>query len=100
MKGKVDMANLTDELSIALADELERDERTDDSQIEVINEGGVITLTGHALSHQARAAAAEIASNYPGVLSVINDITVGDMDEPDGPRRIVPLPVRPLNSSQ
>lgn len=94
------MANLTDELTIALSEKLERDERTGNSQIEVINEGGVITLTGNATSQDARAAAVEIASSEPGVLSVVNDIIVGGGDEGGGQRPVVPLPLGPLGTSQ
>ena len=96
------MANIVDELTLALNDLLQRDERTVDSPIEVINEGGVITLTGNVYSHNARAAAAEIAGGHPGVISVINDLTVSDDDGGDGngPGVILPVPIRPLNSSQ
>jgi osmotically-inducible protein OsmY len=94
------MANLTDDLSITLYEKLERDERTGDSQIEVINEGGVVTLTGNADSHAARDAAFEIANSEPGVVSVVNDITVGGDGGGGGQERIVPLPLGPLGTSQ
>jgi osmotically-inducible protein OsmY len=94
------MANLTDELTIRLSEKLERDKRTGDSQIEVINESGVITLTGNADSHAARDAAFEIANSEPGIVSVFNDIIVRGDDGSGGQERIVPLPLGPLGMSQ
>lgn len=70
------MTSIASDLAIALSNKLERDIRTADSQIEVIDQNGVITLSGIALSNEARAAAAEIAINHPAVLSIINDIVV------------------------
>jgi len=86
------MANIDSELAIALDDKLERDIRTADSPIEVIDQNGVVTLCGCALSNEARAAAAEIAINHPGVLSVINDLEV-DPDATTELRIIAPLPL-------
>ena len=94
------MANLTDELTIALNELLERDKRTADSQIEALSDNGVVTLTGIAFSHKARMAAAEVVERFPGVLSVINDIEVRDAHHRHDERVIVPVPVRPLGPNQ
>jgi osmotically-inducible protein OsmY len=88
------MATLQSDLAIALSDKLERDKRTADSQIEVIDENGVITLSGIALSNEARAAAAEIAINYPSVLSIINDLIV-DPDATAEVNIVAPIPIDP-----
>jgi osmotically-inducible protein OsmY len=86
------MTQTYSDLASNLSVTLELDERTGDSQIEVIDNNGVITLSGVALSNDARSAAAEIAQGFPGVLSVINDIAVTDPDNTDEPRVIVPMP--------
>jgi osmotically-inducible protein OsmY len=87
------MQNLQSELATNLSAALERDERTDDSQIEVIDNNGVVTLSGTALSQEARDAAGEIAQSFAGVLSVINDIAVARPD--DTGERVVIAPVLP-----
>lgn len=56
----------------ALADHPE----TNESVIEVINESGVITLSGEVASQEARQAAETIASEQPGVISVVNSLKV------------------------
>jgi osmotically-inducible protein OsmY len=89
------MATIISDLAIALSDKLERDNRTADSQIEVIDENGVVTLTGVALSNEARAAAAEIAINHPSVLSIINDLIV-DPDATTEINVVAPLPLDPV----
>jgi osmotically-inducible protein OsmY len=89
------MAYIESELAIALDDKLERDLRTADSPIEVIDHNGVVTLSGCALSNEARAAAAEIAIHHPGVLSVINDLEV-DPDATTEIRIVAPLPLNAL----
>jgi osmotically-inducible protein OsmY len=88
------MATIISDLAIALSDKLEHDNRTADSQIEVIDENGVVTLTGVALSNEARAAAAEIAINHPAVLSIINDLIV-DPDATAEINVVAPLPLDP-----
>jgi osmotically-inducible protein OsmY len=93
------MANISSELAIDLSDKIERDKRTADSQIEVIDNNGVVTLSGIALSNEARAAAAEITINHPGVLSLINDLVV-DPDATAEINVVVPLPVDPAYRRQ
>jgi osmotically-inducible protein OsmY len=89
------MATIASDLAVALSDKLERDKRTADSQIEVIDENGVITLSGIALSNEARSAAAEIAINHPSVLSIINDVIV-DPDATTEVNIVAPIPIDPI----
>lgn len=49
---------------------------TRETAVEVINENGVITLVGEVKSAQARQAAAAIAAEQPGVISVTNSLKV------------------------
>ncbi len=85
------MANVESTLAAALQSKLARDARTTGLPIEVIDNNGVITLSGIVLSVEARAAAAAIALNHPGVLCVINDLEV-DPDATTELRIVVPLP--------
>lgn len=55
---------------------LESDLRTHLAVIEVINDRGVVTLSGHVASAQIRRAAQEIASRQTGVITVINALEV------------------------
>jgi osmotically-inducible protein OsmY len=52
------------------------DERTQDTNIEVTNERGIITLKGDVDSVEIAAAAEEIASQQSGVIKVINSLVV------------------------
>lgn len=65
-----------DDLSTRVARALFEDPRTADSVIEVIDEHGIITLSGTVPNAQARAAAAGIAAAQPGVISVTNTLRV------------------------
>ncbi len=65
------------QLATRLEDALERDERTKDAQIEVMDNNGVITLAGFAPDDKTRQAAGEIAENFSGVSTVINDVELG-----------------------
>ena len=84
------MANMHSELAVALSEQLQRHSHTADSQIEIIDNNGVVTLSGTATSNKARAAAAQIVLNQPGVLSIINDIEIGD---PDATSEVIVTPV-------
>lgn len=64
------------QLATAVETALMSDLRTDTAVIDVINERGVITLTGNAPDWAVRQAAETIASRQPGVIKVINDLTV------------------------
>jgi osmotically-inducible protein OsmY len=94
------MADLESELAVTLREKLMRDRHTTDSQIEVIDNGGVITLSGTAVSNKARAAAAQIVLNHPGVLSLINDIEVNDPDATSEVIVVAPLATDPAFRNQ
>ena len=55
---------------------LQDDPRTQEG-IDVVNEQGLITLTGTVNSPEMRQAADEIARRQDGVITVINDLKVG-----------------------
>ena len=52
--------------------------QTDEAILEVINENGLITLVGEVDSPETRLAVAHIVANEPGVISVINNLTVSE----------------------
>ncbi|MBX3060875.1 MAG: BON domain-containing protein [Anaerolineae bacterium] len=64
------------QLATAVETALMSDLRTETAVIDVINERGVITLTGKAPDWAVRQAAETIASHQPGVVKVINDLAV------------------------
>jgi sporulation protein YlmC with PRC-barrel domain len=65
-----------DDLGTRVARALFEDPRTADSVIEVIDEHGIITLSGTVPNAQTGAAAADIAAAQPGVISVTNTLRV------------------------
>jgi osmotically-inducible protein OsmY len=65
-----------DRLAADLARELGQDPRTRDLPIGVYPKLGVVRLSGAVHTAQQKAAAGEIASKFPGVRSVINDLLV------------------------
>ncbi|HLF89460.1 MAG TPA: BON domain-containing protein [Anaerolineales bacterium] len=56
---------------------LQDDPRTREGIMDVVNEQGLITLTGTVSSQEMRQAADEIARRQEGVITVINDLKVG-----------------------
>lgn len=52
------------------------DERTQDANIEVTNERGIVTLKGKVESAEIAAMAEEIARQQSGVIKVINSLVV------------------------
>ncbi len=56
---------------------LMNDPRTKDSVIEVGNNHGIVILTGTVKSTAISQAAEEISRSQPGVISVVNELTVG-----------------------
>ena len=61
-------------LAIEISKQLMHDERTQDSAIEVVDDGGVVTLIGTATSKEARNAAEEIARNQEGTTTVVSEL--------------------------
>jgi osmotically-inducible protein OsmY/sporulation protein YlmC with PRC-barrel domain len=79
VEGVIDVENMLDtDISIlgAVIHALVTDPRTDVSAIEVTSEQGVVTLRGVVDNTQIRDAAAEIAVEQPGVLSVVNKLEI------------------------
>jgi osmotically-inducible protein OsmY len=65
-----------DQLAADLAMALGRDERTRGLPIGVYPRLGIVRLSGAVRNQQQKEAAGEIARNFPGVRSVINDLVV------------------------
>jgi len=78
------MLSQKSELALWIEQALANDERMDRSQIEVLDDNGVITLTGVAQDNEARMAAAEIVNRAPGVISLTNDLEVRGINDSDG----------------
>ena len=66
------MTDITDRVMVALLD----DPRTRNAGIDVGSTQGVVTLTGTVKSEAIREAAEDIARRQPGVITVINELTV------------------------
>lgn len=72
------MAVTGNEIERGVLEALEADERTRGEAIEVVDQQSVVTLKGSVSSDEARAAAAQIVEDQPGVEEVINDLRVVD----------------------
>jgi osmotically-inducible protein OsmY len=68
------LAGAEDDLRTAVLDELARDPGIQDSEIGVLVEDGVITLTGHVESLQTRVAVERAVKRVDGVRSIANDL--------------------------
>jgi osmotically-inducible protein OsmY len=86
------MSLLHSELAVRISDALLHNERTRRSQIDVMEDNGVVTISGVANSGRARLAAAAIAAKIDGVLSVTNDLAVGEPSTPGEPRVQLVIP--------
>ena len=76
MNNSNDESILTNETELAstITESLMNDSRTSDAVIEVINERGVVTLSGEVNSQETREAAEAITANHSGVVSVVNSL--------------------------
>ena len=77
--GVVDVENALDTdvaIQTRVMNALLHDPRTNVAVIEVLNEGGVVTLKGQVDSVDIQKAAIEVAAGQPGVLSVVNALEV------------------------
>jgi hypothetical protein len=63
-------------LAALIAEALMNDDRTEDAVIEVIHERGIITLQGRVDDLETKRTAEEIAAEFPGVVSVTNEVVV------------------------
>jgi osmotically-inducible protein OsmY len=59
---------------------LAEDERTAEFEIDVVDEQGVVTLTGSVASTEAKSAAEDITEAQAGVIEVINNLEVEETD--------------------
>jgi uncharacterized protein with GYD domain len=62
---------------------LDADPRTAQAHIDVISQGGEVTLSGAVASQRERLAAEEIARSAPGVALVLNEVQVGQVRSGD-----------------
>jgi uncharacterized protein YrrD len=69
---------INDEAALAgmIADALMKDPRTEDAVIEVIHDRGMVTLQGVVDNSATKQAAQMIATEFPGVVSVMNEMAV------------------------
>lgn len=66
----------TSSLQLQVESALLQDRLTEDADIEVLNNNGVVTLRGVAPSREARDRAEEIVRSVPGVTTVVNEVDV------------------------
>jgi hypothetical protein len=69
---------LTSDLAERINSALESDARTSDAAISVVDDDGVITLTGEVEALETREAAEAVVRSFDGVVEVVNDIEVED----------------------
>jgi len=69
------------ELAHRVSIALKNDPRTRDAAIDVVDEGGTVTLTGTVTSEGIRQAAEEITQQQEGVVQVINELQVDEDDQ-------------------
>lgn len=68
------MVTMSHDLTLMVMEALQNDPRTKDEVIDVVNERGIVTLTGTVDSAETRREAEEITRQQPGVISVINEL--------------------------
>lgn len=71
------------ELAQKVADQINDRRDVRENPVNVVDDNGVITLTGRVKDIETREAAEAIAEEVPGVEEVINDIEVEDLGEQD-----------------
>jgi len=86
IQGVIDVDNMLDtnaSIVSRVTAALQNDPHTADAVIEVINDRGVVTLSGTVESQAVRQVAEEIAERQPGVIAVISTLEVKPNDRPD-----------------
>lgn len=68
--------NQDTDLSMHISDALLENPKTKNAVIEVINDRGMVTLQGKVKDIEAKNTAEAIAADYPGVISVTNELSV------------------------
>lgn len=66
----------SEEITKSVTKALLEDPRTKDAAIEVIDQNGILTLSGRVKNNKVRTAAETIAMQQPGVVSVINELKI------------------------
>jgi osmotically-inducible protein OsmY len=92
VKMRAPLGDLATRVNAALSDR----EETAQYPIEAVNDNGVITLSGTVPSDEVRDIAEEVAEEVEGVVDVINDLTIGEVDKES--ELIVP-PINPTRTS-
>jgi osmotically-inducible protein OsmY len=64
------------EIADRVTEALMNDERTREAAIDVVNNQGVVTLSGAVVSQEVRRAAEEIARQQSGVITVISELVI------------------------
>jgi hypothetical protein len=90
----VDDATLTSQVQQRIAS----DSALATEPVQVISQGGAVTLTGSVSNAAARSLAANDAAAVTGVQKVINDITVNSATAPVSAAATTPLPVAPVQT--
>ncbi|AFL89772.1 putative periplasmic or secreted lipoprotein [Terriglobus roseus DSM 18391] len=90
----VDDATLTSQVQQRIAG----DSALASEPVQVISQGGAVTLTGSVSNGAARSLAANDAAAVTGVRQVINNITVNPATAPVSAAATTPLPVAPVQS--
>ncbi len=89
------MSKIINELAIKVRDAILNDDAIDpELKIDVLEMGGVITLTGRVPSEKDAAKAESIAKKQEGVITVINELSV---EKPDPDQEATAPPVTPRN---
>jgi osmotically-inducible protein OsmY len=70
--------NVYDTLVKQIEESLMSDERTQDANIEVTNERGIVTLSGEVETAEIAATAEAIARDQSGVIKVVNSLVIED----------------------
>jgi osmotically-inducible protein OsmY len=68
-------------LAQRVAAALQDDPRTRDAAIDVVDENGIVTLTGSVATEDVREAAEEIAQQEEDVVEVINELRIEEDDD-------------------
>lgn len=86
------MVELKSELEEQVRQALADDERTEDAEITVEDDDGVITLAGTVADRETREAAEEITEQVEGVVEIISDLEIAAEEEIEGVAGIAPHP--------
>ena len=72
-----------EDLTTRISNALDKDERTSDCAIEVVNENGIVTVEGRVPDKETAEVVTEIARNQPGVIKVVDSLIIGEDDDTD-----------------